>query len=109
MSAGIQAAARSQIASGVGVGPTAKDRKKAGKDDGSAEKDKEKEKEPDEERVEEDNHEDLLSYSKYRPAKLKFGVAHPDPVVENASLAAVPPPEITCKSTSSSLVSFVFF
>jgi len=30
----------------------------------------------------------------YRPAKLKIGKAHPDPVVETASLAAVEPPDI---------------
>ena len=30
----------------------------------------------------------------YRPAKLEFGKAHPDPVVETASLAAVEPPDI---------------
>ena len=31
----------------------------------------------------------------YKPWKLQIGVAHPDPVVETASLAAVEPPEIT--------------
>ena len=46
---------------------------------------------------EDENHEDLLSYSVYRPAKLKFGMPHPDPVVENSSLAAVAPPDITCE------------
>lgn len=46
---------------------------------------------------EDENHEDLLSYSAYRPVKLKFGMPHPDPVVENASLAAVAPPDITCE------------
>lgn len=46
---------------------------------------------------EDENHEDLLSYSVYKPAKLKFGVPHPDPVVENSSLAAVDPPDITCE------------
>ena len=55
-----------------------------------------KDKEHDEER-EEQGDEDLLSYSEYRPAKLKYGVRHPDPVVENSSLAAVPPPDITCE------------
>ena len=48
---------------------------------------------------EDENHEDLLSYSVYKPAKLKFGVPHPDPVVENSSLAAVDPPDITCEFT----------
>ena len=46
---------------------------------------------------EEHNHEDLISYEAYRPAKLGYGVKHPDPVVENSSLAAIPPPDITCK------------
>jgi hypothetical protein len=45
---------------------------------------------------EEHNHEDLISYEAYRPAKLGYGVKHPDPVVENSSLAAIPPPDITC-------------
>ena len=31
----------------------------------------------------------------YTPSKLKIGAAHPDPVVETASLAAVEPPDIT--------------
>ena len=31
----------------------------------------------------------------YAPSKLHVGVAHPDPVVETASLAAVEPPDIT--------------
>lgn len=31
----------------------------------------------------------------YSPAKLPFGVQHPDPVVETASLAAVEPPDVT--------------
>lgn len=31
----------------------------------------------------------------YKPSKLKIGVAHPDAVVETASLAAVEPPDIT--------------
>lgn len=31
----------------------------------------------------------------YSPSKLEIGAAHPDPVVETASLAAVEPPDIT--------------
>ena len=31
----------------------------------------------------------------YQPAKLRVGKAHPDPVVETASLAAVEPPDIS--------------
>ena len=31
----------------------------------------------------------------YVPSKLRLGAAHPDPVVETASLAAVEPPDIT--------------
>ena len=44
---------------------------------------------------------DEVQYKKYRPAKLSFGRPHPDPVVENASLAAVQPPDVTCKWGSS--------
>jgi len=36
-----------------------------------------------------------ISYTPYKPAKLKYGRNHPDPVVENATLAAVAPPDIT--------------
>lgn len=35
-----------------------------------------------------------MSYTVYEPRKLKLGVPHPDPVVENASMAAVDPPEL---------------
>lgn len=35
-----------------------------------------------------------MSYMIYQPRKLKLGVPHPDPVVENASMAAVDPPEL---------------
>ena len=46
---------------------------------------------------EDDGHEveDEISYTPYKPAKLKYGLDHPDPVVENATLAAVAPPNIT--------------
>lgn len=37
---------------------------------------------------------DDMSYTIYEPRKLKLGVPHPDPVVENASMAAVDPPEL---------------
>ena len=39
--------------------------------------------------------EDEISYTPYKPTKLKFGRDHPDPVVENATLAAVTPPDIS--------------
>ena len=38
---------------------------------------------------------DEITYAPYRPSKLGYGMAHPDPVVENATLAAVEPPDIT--------------
>ena len=37
---------------------------------------------------------DDVSYMNYEPKKLKLGLPHPDPVVENASMAAVDPPEL---------------
>ncbi|EJK76553.1 hypothetical protein THAOC_01679, partial [Thalassiosira oceanica] len=36
---------------------------------------------------------DEMTYAPYRPSKLRYGLAHPDPVVENATLAAVEPPD----------------
>jgi hypothetical protein len=39
--------------------------------------------------------EDEISYTPYKPTKLKYGRDHPDPVVENATLAAVTPPDVT--------------
>lgn len=42
-----------------------------------------------------DDAEEEMSYTPYRPAKLKFGRDHPDPVVENSTLAAVAPPDVT--------------
>jgi len=41
-----------------------------------------------------DDVEEEISYKPYRPAKLAYGRDHPDPVVENATLAAVAPPDI---------------
>lgn len=35
-----------------------------------------------------------MSYTVYRPKKLDLGIPHPDPVVENTSMAAVEPPEL---------------
>jgi hypothetical protein len=35
------------------------------------------------------------TFIEYEPRKLPYGAPHPDPVVETASLAAVPPPDIT--------------
>jgi hypothetical protein len=48
-------------------------------------------------REQDDGHEveDEISYTPYKPTKLKYGRDHPDPVVENATLAAVTPPDIT--------------
>lgn len=43
----------------------------------------------------EDDVEEEMAYTPYRPAKLLFGVDHPDPVVENATLSAVAPPSVT--------------
>lgn len=43
---------------------------------------------------EEDDAAEAVSYKPYRPLKVKFGRPHPDPVVENSTLAAVEPPEI---------------
>ena len=37
------------------------------------------------------------TYADYMPTKLKIGRKHPDPVVETASLASVPPPDIQYK------------
>lgn len=42
-----------------------------------------------------DDVEEEMSYTPYRPAKLTFGLDHPDPVVENSTLAAVAPPDVT--------------
>jgi hypothetical protein len=118
MSAAIQSIARSQIAAGGGtaVGAAAASSSSSGsgsdgKGDPRSSKDrpartaeelaelirKANEKKELEQEREDDNHEDLISYAAYKPAKLKFGVPHPDPVVENSSLAAIPPPDISCK------------
>lgn len=56
-----------------------------------AEKQEAKEKEEGGEDVEEA---DDITYTSYRPQKLRFGVDHPDPVVENSTLSAVVPPEV---------------
>ena len=42
-----------------------------------------------------DVEEEDITYKVYTPAKLGYGCEHPDRVVENATLAAVSPPEIT--------------
>ena len=39
---------------------------------------------------------DEVAYTPYQPAKLRYGRPHPDPVVENSSLGAVQPPDVTC-------------
>ena len=57
-----------------------------------AEKRPKKEKE---EGVEDDVEEaDEITYTRYKPQKLKFGLDHPDAVVENSTLSAVIPPEV---------------
>lgn len=53
------------------------------------------EKQQDERDDELDEVEEEMTYKSYRPAKLLIGREHPDPVVENATLAAVLPPDIT--------------
>jgi hypothetical protein len=58
----------------------------------SATTDKDKKKK-DRSEEQEDDEEDI-TYTPYTPAKLKFGKPHPDKVVENATLAAVAPPDI---------------
>mmetsp|Transcript_7268 Transcript_7268/g.11437 ORF Transcript_7268/g.11437 Transcript_7268/m.11437 type:complete len:1695 (-) Transcript_7268:113-5197(-) len=42
----------------------------------------------------EDDEEDI-TYTPYKPAKLSYGRPHPDKVVENSTLSAVAPPDIT--------------
>lgn len=66
-----------------------------GKKSSSTSKDKENDVANQEGR-ENDGHEfeDDISYTPYKPAKLKHGRNHTDPVVENATLAAVAPPAI---------------
>ena len=54
------------------------------------------------------------TYADYRPAKLRSGLAHPDCVVETASLSSVTPPDIHYNLTipeevSSFPHSFYFF
>lgn len=48
----------------------------------------------DDENVEEENMGVAETYADYMPTKLKLGRKHPDPVVETASLASVPPPDV---------------
>lgn len=45
----------------------------------------------------EEGHEEAeeISYTPYKPAKLTYGKNHPDPVVENSTLGAVIPPDVT--------------
>lgn len=38
---------------------------------------------------------DEITYTSYKPRKLQFGMDHPDPVVENSTLSAVAPPDVT--------------
>ena len=39
----------------------------------------------------------IETYSNYKPMKLEIGKAHPDPVVETASMASVEPPDVWYK------------
>lgn len=51
----------------------------------------------DENAEEEENMGVAETYADYMPSKLKLGKKHPDPVVETASLASVPPPDVWYK------------
>ena len=57
--------------------------------------DKDPEAHKEEEAAQDDDAAEDVPYKAYRPQKLGFGRPHPDPVVENSTLAAVEPPEIT--------------
>ncbi|CAN0098032.1 unnamed protein product, partial [Discosporangium mesarthrocarpum] len=37
---------------------------------------------------------DEVSYTVYAPRKMRLGLPHPDPIVENDSMAAVDPPDL---------------
>lgn len=53
-------------------------------------------------RLDDDDEENLgyaETYSDYRPAKLRSGLAHPDSVVETASLSSVAPPDVVYQCT----------
>ena len=49
------------------------------------------------------------TYSEYRPAKLRSGLAHPDSVVETASLSSVAPPDVIYQCTMPEYVSSFHF
>lgn len=51
-------------------------------------------KQQDEKDDELDEVEEEMTYEAYRPTKLLYGKEHPDPVVENSTLAAVLPPDV---------------
>ena len=51
--------------------------------------------EEDREKISDEDADDV-AYTAYQPAKLPYGRPHPDPVVENSSLGAVQPPDVTC-------------
>ncbi|KAL7539155.1 hypothetical protein ACHAXR_009075, partial [Thalassiosira sp. AJA248-18] len=51
-----------------------------------------------------DGEEEDISYTAYTPTKFKGGKPHPDPVVENSTLAAVAPPNITHELTMSNVI-----
>ncbi|KAL7542501.1 hypothetical protein ACHAXR_011829 [Thalassiosira sp. AJA248-18] len=54
-------------------------------------------KQPTKEKEEGDDVEEAeeITYTSYRPAKLKYGKDHPDAVVQNSTLSAVLPPDVT--------------
>ncbi|XP_011404218.2 PREDICTED: protein strawberry notch homolog 1-like isoform X2 [Amphimedon queenslandica] len=43
---------------------------------------------------EDDHYTSADTYATYKPAKLKLGYLHPDPIVESSSLASVEPPQV---------------
>ena len=51
--------------------------------------------EEDREKISDEDADDV-AYTAYQPSKLPYGRPHPDPVVENSSLGAVQPPDVTC-------------
>ena len=65
------------------------------KEEKEQEEQQEQEEEQDDDEDDDDDVLDTITYEVYKPQKLGFGRPHPDPVVENATLASVEPPEIT--------------
>ena len=63
--------------------------------------------EEDREKISDEDADDV-AYTAYQPAKLPYGRPHPDPVVENSSLGAVQPPDVTCTYFSNKNMNFMF-